>query len=146
MHGHSFVQKNILSDYDEEKLFLKIKDEISGKKGSLNPAIKIVFKYAAIIVFFISLTTIYYTSKQPSNFMGSSEKLSFTSFITENGQRSKIILPDSSIVWLNSGTTLSYPINFSMHHRKVELTGQAFFSGLPQRKQPIFSASEWSNS
>ena len=116
-----------LSDYDEENLFLKIKDEISGKKRSLLPAFKTVFKYAAIIVFLISLTTIYYTNKQQFKPTDTQKKLSYTSFITENGQRSKVVLPDSSIVWLNSGTTLSYPSNFSEQNREVSLNGQAFF-------------------
>ncbi len=84
-------------------------------------------KYAAIIVLLISLNTIYYANKQQFKSTGISKELSYTSFITENGQRSKVVLPDSSIVWLNSGTTFSYPNNFSEEHRKVFIEGQAFF-------------------
>ena len=127
-----------LSDYDEENLFLKIKDEISGKKRSLFPTIKNVFKYAAIIVFLISVTTIYYTNKQQFKLSDIQKKLSYTSFITENGQRSKVVLPDSSIVWLNSGTTLSYPNNFSEQNREVSLNGQAFFQ-VNHKENNLFS-------
>ncbi len=116
-----------LNDYEIENAYLKIQDKISGKKRRLDTTLKIVLKYAAIIVFLISLTTIYYTNKQQISHTAPKKKLSYTSFITENGQRSRVVLPDSSIVWLNSGTTLSYPNTFSGENRNVSLNGQAFF-------------------
>ena len=36
-------------------------------------------------------------------------------------------LPDNSVVWLNSGSSLRYPIRFQDDKRNVELTGEAFF-------------------
>lgn len=116
-----------MNDYEIENAYLKIQNKITGEKRRLNPILNTVFKYAAIIVFLISLTTIYYTNKQQFNRTDTPKELLYTSFITENGQRSKVVLPDSSIVWLNSGTTLSYPSNFSEEHRKVSVEGQAFF-------------------
>ncbi len=44
-----------------------------------------------------------------------------------NGRKSKIQLPDGTIVWLNSGSTLSYPSKFTNNERVVNLDGQAFF-------------------
>ncbi len=38
-----------------------------------------------------------------------------------------VILSDSTKVWLNSGTTLRYPVQFLGDERKVELKGEAFF-------------------
>jgi len=61
----------------------------------------------------------------------------YTSVFTENGQRSKVILPDSSVVWLNSGTTLSYPNDFSDQNRKVILKGQAFFHVSHKKNYPF---------
>ncbi len=126
-----------LNNYEIENAYLKFQEKISGKKRRQIPTIKIVFKYAAIIVFLISLTTIYYTNKQQFNRTDTKKKLSYISFITENGQRSKVVLPDSSIVWLNSGTTLSYPSNFSEQHRKVSLNGQAFFQIYHKENSPF---------
>ncbi len=126
-----------LNDYEIENAYLKIHDKISGKKRRLNTTLKTVFKYAAIVVFLISLTTIYYTNKQQFRRTDTFQKLSYTSFITENGQRSKVVLPDSSIVWLNSGTTLSYPSNFSEQNRTVTLNGQAFFQVFHNETSPF---------
>ncbi|PIF06352.1 MAG: hypothetical protein CSA36_01970 [Draconibacterium sp.] len=126
-----------LHDYEIENAYLKIQHKISGKKRKLNTALKKVLKYAAIVVFLISLATIYYTNKQQVNCNDTQTKLSYTFFITENGQRSKVVLPDSSIVWLNSGTTLSYPNNFSEQNRVVLLNGQAFFQVYHKENNPF---------
>ncbi|QGY47011.1 DUF4974 domain-containing protein [Maribellus comscasis] len=59
----------------------------------------------------------------------------FTSVVTENGQTSRIVLPDSSVVWLNSQTTLSYSNKFSIENRNIKLDGEAFFK--VQRNEEI---------
>ena len=43
------------------------------------------------------------------------------------GLVSKVTLPDGSIAWLNSGTTLTYPRYFSDSIRSVSLLGEAYF-------------------
>lgn len=43
------------------------------------------------------------------------------------GLISKIALPDGSDVWLNSGSTLSYPQRFTGGKRRVYLSGEAYF-------------------
>ncbi|MEI7830978.1 MAG: FecR domain-containing protein [Prolixibacteraceae bacterium] len=45
---------------------------------------------------------------------------------TPYGARTNFKLPDGSEVWLNSGTTISFPRQFG-ETRNVELSGQAFF-------------------
>lgn len=125
-----------LNEYELENAYLKIQNKISEKKRSQVSVLKIALKYAAVIIFLVSLTTIYYRRQQFSHSYTQSELL-HTSFITENGQRSKVVLPDSSIVWLNSGTTLSYPSDFSETKRKVSLNGQAFFQVYHKENTPF---------
>lgn len=45
-----------------------------------------------------------------------------------HGQISKIVLPDLSEVWLNSGSSLAYPQRFTGDRRTVRITGEAYFS------------------
>lgn len=61
----------------------------------------------------------------------------YTTVSTRNGQNSKIILPDSSVVWINSGTKLSYNTNFAVHDRSIKLTGQAFFQITRNEQMPL---------
>lgn len=46
---------------------------------------------------------------------------------TPRGGQYKVILPDGTQVWLNSASSLTYPIHFSRKERKVELEGEAYF-------------------
>lgn len=46
---------------------------------------------------------------------------------TGEGERKMLWLPDSSQVWLNENSKLSYAENFNTEHRVVELSGEAFF-------------------
>lgn len=43
------------------------------------------------------------------------------------GMIGSVVLPDGSEVWLNSGTSLSYPARFTDKDRKVQLNGEAYF-------------------
>lgn len=52
---------------------------------------------------------------------------SFFSIKSPVGMRSILKLPDSSIVWLNSGSTLSYSIPFNRSNRRVTINGEAYF-------------------
>lgn len=46
---------------------------------------------------------------------------------TPYGEKSKVILSDGTIVWLNAGSTLRYSNKFNGAHRKVELNGEGYF-------------------
>lgn len=46
---------------------------------------------------------------------------------TTTGMVSSVVLPDSSRVWLNSNSTLKYPVRFTGRTRSVSLEGEAFF-------------------
>lgn len=50
-------------------------------------------------------------------------------FIVEapSGEKSRIILPDGSIVWLNSSSQITYSSQFGEKNRSVRLDGEAYF-------------------
>ncbi|SDZ73831.1 FecR protein [Arachidicoccus rhizosphaerae] len=56
-----------------------------------------------------------------------------------------IQLPDSSEVWINTGSTLSFPGDFAPDKRTVRLTGEAYFEVRHKDKQP-FEVLQESNS
>ncbi|HEY6503238.1 MAG TPA: FecR domain-containing protein [Chitinophagaceae bacterium] len=57
--------------------------------------------------------------------------------VASKGIRSKIVLPDGSLVLLNSGTKLKYPDSFSDTSREVYLDGEAFFDIVKDSKHPF---------
>lgn len=58
------------------------------------------------------------------------------------GQRSKLSLSDGTIVWLNSGTTIKFPTNFSKNQREVIIDGEAFFSVAKNKDKPFIVNTE----
>lgn len=44
------------------------------------------------------------------------------------GEEKHLILPDSSEIWINAGTTIKYPKEFKGDRRTVYLNGEAYFS------------------
>lgn len=47
-------------------------------------------------------------------------------------------LPDHSVVWLNSGSTLRYPTEFKKDNRDVELKGEAYFEVEADSDRPFY--------
>lgn len=56
---------------------------------------------------------------------------------TVRGQRTRVTLPDGSVVWLNAESRLSYPEQFAGGSREVFLTGEAFFDVAPDPGRPF---------
>ncbi len=56
---------------------------------------------------------------------------------SQPGTVTKFILPDGSLVWLNSGSTVSYPNPFHGLTRDVSLTGEAYFEVVKNKQTPM---------
>ncbi|MGE4586161.1 MAG: FecR family protein [Mangrovibacterium sp.] len=61
----------------------------------------------------------------------------FNEIVVPYGERSVLYLYDGTKVWLNSGTTLKYPVTFKDNERKVFVDGEAFFEVAKRKKQPF---------
>lgn len=94
------------------------------KRVSISKNIRAVAAVAGILL--IMGVSFFFMNKK------SNEKHTYSAI---NG-KSKIILPDSSTVWLNSGTTVSYPGAFAAN-RYIDLTGEAAFDVVKDDKHPF---------
>ena len=56
---------------------------------------------------------------------------------THKGVVSKVLLPDSTVVWMNAGTKLQYPSDFSDGLREVHISGEAFFEVKRDESRPM---------
>lgn len=57
--------------------------------------------------------------------------------VARAGSRSKLMLPDSSVVWLNADSRISYHDNFNTDKREVNLEGEAFFDVRHNAQRPF---------
>lgn len=83
--------------------------------------IHVAYRYAASIaaILVITFSTYFFLLHQNT--------IETTTFTAEEKVLDPIILPDGSKVYLNKGTTISYPEVFDRSDRQVTLTGEAFF-------------------
>lgn len=124
-------------DIDSKKILLNIKKGLQ-RNHPPQPlfSVRNLLPYAAMIALIVSFTFFIFKYRE-IGLRKVHTNQRYTSVVTENGQRSKIVLADSSIVWLNSGTKFSYNENFSIDERKVILDGQAFFEIAHNEKIPF---------
>ena len=83
---------------------------------------------AVLIVGLMTTTTIFYNKPEKQLYSGIIETVT-----TPYGARTSFKLPDGSEVWMNSGSTISFPKQYAAI-RNVELTGQAYFKVIKDRK------------
>lgn len=91
---------------------------------------------AASIVLLLVVGVLVYLS---INSVSNDRKMEFAvnEFKTTAGTRSKTILPDGSVVWLNSESTISYNNDFGLKKRDVRLSGEAFFDVVHNAEIPF---------
>jgi len=54
------------------------------------------------------------------------------------GSKSKVTLPDGSVVMLNSGSILRYPTRFDGNNRQVYVEGEAYFDVMKDKHHPFY--------
>lgn len=92
-----------------------------------------VASYAAMVALLIATVwTVAVNYTQPSErFVANQQE-----FFVPAGQRARIKLPDGSSVWLNAGSTLTYPSVFAKE-RRVTLIGEGFFEVIKNPELPF---------
>ena len=83
-------------------------------------------RYAAIFLMGLVTSAVFYgwykISHQNDALFTQSE------FFVPRGSQSRILLPDSSVVWLNAGSTLRYDRSFGDETRSVYIEGEGVFN------------------
>jgi ferric-dicitrate binding protein FerR (iron transport regulator) len=93
-----------------------------------------VMKYAAVFIlaFLMGIGGSYILKKQGSDYTDM-----YTEINVPYGERSEVVLYDGTKVWLNSGTTLKFPLVFKEGQRKVSITGEGFFDVAKNSEKPF---------
>ncbi|KOH44072.1 FecR family protein [Sunxiuqinia dokdonensis] len=92
----------------------------------------------AAILFIPLLISSVYLSYRLFQLAPETDQVAMQQVFASPGSRVQFTLPDHSVVWLNSGSSLEYPINFTQQsQRKVKLTGQGYFEVSHAKDQPF---------
>ena len=97
--------------------------------------IRNILKVAAIAIFVLSTSLSFYYLLSDNFFR---EKLASSETVVPLGSQAKIILPDGTIAWLNSGSTLKYSNFYGKKNREVLLSGEGYFEVTKDKSKPFF--------
>ena len=61
----------------------------------------------------------------------------YSTLSTEPGERSHMMLPDGTKVWLNTGSELKYASDFNQEHRDVYVSGECYFEVAKNAHKPF---------
>lgn len=124
-------ERNRTIDFNWRLLSRRI-EPITNKSNSRRLILKVASIAAAFIIGIIASTVLL------PQLNLSSKSVQIQNITVPIGARSNIELPDGSLVWLNSGSTLSFPSEFK-NNRPVTLIGEAFFEVEKDEKPFIVS-------
>ncbi|MRT93721.1 FecR family protein [Ancylomarina sp. 16SWW S1-10-2] len=65
------------------------------------------------------------------------QKAKYNTLIVGRGEEYQLALADGTQVWLNSESSLRYPVKFTGKNRRVELSGEAYFEVTHNAKKPF---------
>lgn len=94
-------------------------------------------KIAAILILPLILGTLLWIPNQSKNKSSALNETTYNEVYVALGTRSSLRLADSTLVWLNSGSMIKYPVKFNEKNRKVFLNGEAYFEVKSDQKKPF---------
>jgi ferric-dicitrate binding protein FerR (iron transport regulator) len=97
-------------------------------------------RVAAVIAVPLILLSVYQAIGKPDADAPESEV--YQELTAPYGMISQVNLPDGSKVWLNSGSSLKYPLRFGKGKRRVQLSGEGYFEVQSDRKNPFVVQTE----
>ena len=103
-----------------DRLLLNQQDRSAVRRTRMFPMSWIRWGAAACLIGLLGATIYFWQTGQLRHTAWATIKVPY-------GSRTQIVLPDSSLVWLNAGTTLKYPTDFGIGDRRVVLDGEAYF-------------------
>lgn len=121
-----------MQKYDAQKALRTINSKIERKSGS--QFLKYFQRIAAILILPLIIVSLYFSTKSTNEV---EVVVGWHTLKTGAGMRSEFELPDGTNVFLNSNTTLSYPVVFNGGTRNVKLQGEAYFDVAKNVEKPF---------
>ena len=135
----SAVSREAASVYDKDKAFENFRNRVESQKEIQSTSrrgfsLSALWRYAAVVAIIIAVGCISYWQGEVN------VKDTFADISVEAplGSKTKLYLPDGTLVWLNAGSRITYLQGFGVDNRKVELEGEGYFEVKRNEKIPFF--------
>lgn len=129
------------NSFDADAAFARFRDRVSQEKSQNVRPHRISWRgIAASVAAAVAAGVIVYQSFQVRDFRN---MYADSSVMVEapDGSKTRIVLPDSSTVWLNAGSSLRYSFDPEEKERKVSLRGEGFFEVRHDESKPFIVSS-----
>ena len=135
----SAVSREAASVYDKDKAFENFRNRVESQKEIQSTSrrgfsLSALWRNAAVVAIIIAVGCISYWQGEVN------VKDTFADISVEAplGSKTKLYLPDGTLVWLNAGSRMTYSQGFGVDNRKVELEGEGYFEVKRNEKIPFF--------
>ena len=129
-----------MTSFDKEKAFERFKNRIEKatiaeeqkQRFTKSRSLKIFYRVAAAILIILLPLAGYWGGME-------TVKSGFSDIVVEApmGARTKLYLPDGTLVWLNAGSKITYSQGFGVNNRNLKLEGEGYFEVKRNEKVPF---------
>lgn len=127
--------------YDKNRAFDRFREEIHAKnrenterKHDKGSRISHLWRYAGVVALLLSVSLFYlYWGGHVNRNMADADVIVEVPL----GSKTKLSLPDGSLVWLNAGSRMVYSRGFGVENRRIELNGEGYFEVKRNEKLPF---------
>lgn len=118
--------------FDADRAFDKFRQRTLMKRSSHFRLSAIWYRVAVVALVLAACGISYWQG-------GSRIQNKFTDIVVEAplGSKSKLLLPDGSLVWLNAGSRITYSQGFGVNDRHLHLNGEAYFEVTKNESLPF---------
>lgn len=121
-------------EYDIEQAIINFiqRTHVAKEKEIRKNQIFNILRYAAIFILALTIPFTYWFAQKPKTAADT-----FTTVYCAFGDKTTVILPDSSQVWLNSGSKITFSNNFKNGMRQLYLEGEGYFTVKKDAENPF---------
>ena len=134
----SAVNREAASVYNKDKAFENFRNRVESRKKTQSTSrqgfsLSAIWRYAAVVAIMIAVGCISYWQGEVN------VKDTFADISVEAplGSKTKLYLPDGTLVWLNAGTKMVYSQGFGVDNREVILEGEGYFEVVKNKEIPF---------
>ena len=136
-----YTAASMPQDTADTMAYVDFMDKLKVKKTRIKKRIRIAYFSTAAAVFIALLANIFLKQQPQVDPLAIQDKNysepAIRTMYTEKGVKGTILLPDSSVVVLNSDSKITYPDKFTGKVREVLLSGEGYFDVLRDPDMPM---------
>ena len=117
--------------FDAEAGYQRFQKRVKGHQAQSPTRRWLRYAAAAAVVILIAVVSNYFGQVSVES------KMADMTIEAPSDSRSRIVLPDGSIVWLNAGSSLTYSQGFGVKNRDVRMSGEGYFEVTHDKSKPF---------